>query len=84
MNTLIMYSSRIRRLSAVVLNRYINSSSLEDISKQNSFCDTVAEGGEKKSKESLKGKQCTFYVILKKTMLFKRKKQYVFHILCSK
>lgn len=51
MNTLIMYSSRIRRLSAVVLNRYINSSSLEDISKQNSFCDTVAEGGEKKVKK---------------------------------
>lgn len=73
-----------RRLSAVVLNRYLKSSSLEDISKQNGFCDTMAEGGEKKQRKNLKGKQCTFYVILKKTMLFKRKKQHVFHILCPK
>lgn len=32
----------------MVLNRYFRSSSLEDISKQNCFCDPLAE---KKSKE---------------------------------
>lgn len=67
----------------MVLNRYFRSSSFEDISKQNCFCDPLAEG-KKKAKKNLKGKQCTFYVILKKTMLFKRKKQHVFPILCPK
>lgn len=57
----------------MVLNRYFRSSSFRRHLKTRFFLDPLAEG-EKKAKKNLKGKQCTFYAILKKTMLFKRKK----------
>lgn len=60
MNTILMYNSRMGRLRTMVFNRYCRSSSLEDISKQNWFCDPLAERGEKR-KEKFE-RQATYFL----------------------